>query len=189
MPIFILFILFSFSLQSATFNYSVDNEKSKMKIAGTSFLHDWETKVEKLSGEGFFEIKKDNVSDIKSFYLKVDPVSIKSGNDGIDEKTHNALKAQTYPVIRATIKNIKKLESGAKVEGIVDIFVGGVTQSVPFLADLKKAGDHSLVIEGEKKLSMKSFQIDPPSVWFFKAGDEVDVSFSLFLKVKVGQGK
>lgn len=184
MRIFILFTLFSLNLQAGTYNYYIDNERSEMKINGTSFLHNWETKVEKLSGEGVFEIRKDKVLDIKNFYLKVDPLSIKSGNEGIDEKTHNALRAQTYPIIRATIKSIQKIGSDSTIEGTVDIFVGGVTQSVAFSADLKRTGNNSLVIKGEKKLSMKSFQIDPPSVWFFKAGDEVVVSFSLFLLKK-----
>ena len=189
MRIFILFTLFSLSLEGATFNYNVENEKSKMKINGTSFLHNWETKVEKLSGEGTFEIKKDKVLDIKTFYLKVDPLSIKSGNEGIDEKTHNALRAQTYPVIRVSIINAKITDSGSKIEGRVDFFVGGITQSGTFLVDLTSPDRNSIIISGEKKLSMKSFQIDPPSVMFFKAGDEVTVSFSLFLKIKEGQVK
>jgi hypothetical protein len=89
--------------------------------------------------------------------------------------------------IRATIKKIERIND--RVEGLVDIFVGGVTITEPFSVSLSIPKQNSLIIAGEKKLNMKSFKIDPPTVWFFKAGDEVTVSFSLFLKIKEGRGK
>lgn len=175
----LILLLIPLSLYGAPFKYFVDTEKSKMSINGTSFLHNWETKVGKLSGEGTFEVKNGKVIDIKDFYLKVETRSIKSGTESLDEKTYEALRDNNYPFIRATIKNVKV---HSVVEGTVDIFVGGVTHPEPFSVTLSGPESKSLVIIGEKKLSMKSFQIDPPSVMFFKAGDEVTVSFSLFLK-------
>ncbi len=183
----LLLILVSFTSYGANFKYVLENEKSKMSINGTSFLHNWETKVGNLSGEGSFQFKKDKLIGIKDFYLKVETLSIKSGTESLDEKTYEALRGNNYPVIRATIKNIEKF--GEQVNGTIDIFVGGVTQTEPFFVKITSENSKSLMIVGEKKLSMKSFQIEPPSVMFFKAGDEVTVSFSLYLKIKEGQEK
>lgn len=178
----LLLVLLSFSAHGATFKYFLENQKSKMSINGTSFLHNWETKVGNLSGEGNFLLSKDKLVGIKDFYLKVETLSIKSGTESLDEKTYEALKENNYPIIRATIKNIEKVNE--QVSGTVDIFVGGVTKAEPFTVKITSENSQSLMITGEKKLSMKSFQIDPPSVMFFKAGDEVNVSFSLYLSKK-----
>jgi len=185
----LLLLLLSFSVHAATSKYILDNEKSKMLINGTSFLHNWETKVEKIFGEGTFVLNKEKLTGIKDFYLKVETQSIKSGTESLDVKTHEALRGSTYPIIRATIKNIDKIDDSSKVEGTVEIFVGGVTQTGPFTVSVTSQVGNSLVIAGEKILSMKSFQIDPPSVMFFKAGDEVTVSFSLFLAIREDQEK
>ena len=182
----ILFLI-ALSVQGATLKYTLDNENSKMVINGTSFLHNWETIVGKLQGEGIFLFKNKKVVKILDFYLKVEAESIKSGTESIDEKTHLALRGPNYPIIRATIKKIERIND--RVEGLVDIFVGGVTITEPFSVSLSTPKQNSLIIAGEKKLNMKSFKIDPPTVWFFKAGDEVTVSFSLFLKIKEDQGK
>lgn len=166
---------------------------SKMRIDGTSTIHDWHAESKLIGGR--FECPADFpfADPAKASTGKVD-LSVQtmimansfscSSGSAMDKVMRGAMKADEHRFIRYTLKEAAVKE--AKADGVVfstkgDLSVSGVTKSVAMDVTMKPAGEKKLNFSGTAKVKMTDFGIDPPSpavaLGLIKTADEVTLTF------------
>ncbi len=161
-------------------SYSV-SEHSKVLVKGTSTLHDWESRVEEVTGQGEFMITGDKVTNVSSFSLKFRAKSLKSGKERMDKLTWAALKADDNPDITFTLTELLSAQgSQLKARGQLDI--AGSNQEVTIVATAN-VKDTDILIKGQHALLMTDYGVDPPTAVLgtIKTDDEVIIDFELTL--------
>lgn len=173
---------------------------SKMRIEGTSTIHDWQ--VEGTLIGGFLEVgpnfpaepgapatpgKVDAhaepfimVRSLKSIEKDGKPYS-----DRMDEVMYEHLKAQQNPKISfhltdLTLKEAAKGKDDPYVfEAKGQVVVSGVTNAVTMPVNITPLGDKKLKVSGKTSLKMTDFKVEPPNPLGLgiKTGDDVKIIF------------
>jgi polyisoprenoid-binding protein YceI len=165
---------------------------SKVKIDGTSTIHDYT--VESSIIGGFIEFDSNfpldpskETGDLK-VTPKVDvsiPVrSIKSGKSLMDDVMHDAMKVKDFSTIKYTLKEMKPKERKAgdplQFDTKGDLTVSGVTKEIDMVVTMEPTGN-KLKTTGTKALKMTDFGIKPPApavgLGLIKTSDDVKISF------------
>jgi len=172
---------------------------SKIKLDGTSTVHDWT--VESGIVGGFIEFQSDFPLDISKatpdsavtpkVQVTVPVSSLKSGKKLMDEIMHDNLKIKDNPVIKYTLKEWKARDRKAgepfQFDTKGDITVAGVTKPIDMVVTLTPEGD-KLRATGSKELKMTDFGMKPPApsigLGLIKTADEVKVTFEWITKRK-----
>jgi polyisoprenoid-binding protein YceI len=154
---------------------------SKVIIKGTSTLHDWESIVEKTDAK--LTTNSLNNESIETLNVTVEVLSIKSGKKLMDRLTYEALKAEEHPKIIFIFKEGKVIGENngfIDIALIGDLTIAGVTKVVEVKTKINKSGK-PVVLRGEHKLKMTSFDIEPPKALLgtIKTGDEITIEFNL----------
>ncbi len=158
--------------------------KSSIKIAGTSSLHDWEMKVESVQSVQQIEINANELV-IHSIELAIPVKSITSDNSIMDSKTFEALKGKQFPFVKFTATQSKlALEKGAfkgKIMGMLEIAGKKRQVEIPIAGIVKS--NNMLEVKGDYRIDMTQYGVDPPTAMFgtLKTGKDVLVSFSFEL--------
>ena len=191
-------LLWSASLAEAqeVLRYEAKAIGSKVKVEGTSTIHDWT--VESRIVGGFMEIDTKFMTDPAfkpAAGLKLTPKvevnipvrSVKSDKPRMDEVMHEAMKEPANKNIQYRLKEMTLTEVPANPDGLFkfdttgDLTVSGVTKSIQMPVTLHKAGADAVKVMGEIKLKMTDFGIKPPApsiaLGLIKTGDDVKVSF------------
>jgi len=165
-----------------------ENRAHQMVIEGTSNLHDWQTKVLRLSLKAQFAVENNLVNTVGMVVLTADAKSIKSEKGSImDGKTHEALKTEKFPTITFRLKQIQSLEKANKVSEIKttgDLTIAGVTKPVAMTVFTKLLPNNEIEVWGSYKLKMSTFNIAAPTAVMgtIKTGDEVIVRFDIIMQ-------
>ena len=169
--------------------YELSKEGNEILINGTSNLHDWNMNVVESSCEAEFDTEGLGLKSINKLIFSCKPSDIKSNSNLMDRKTHEALKAEKFPVIKFSLSSGTEIKSdNLKFSGNLKgtLLVAGVTKDVeiPFTGFVND--DNSLRVEGSVDLKMSDFKISPPTALLgtLKTGDNISVSFSLKLLSK-----
>jgi len=178
---------------------------SKMKLEGTSTVHDWqaistiirgflevgpnfptepgqEVKPGKVEARGEAAV---NVASLRSVKKDESPY-----DDKMDDKMHDMLKQSAVPQIVFVIKELvlkeaPKDKAGAYVfDSKGDLAVAGVTNTISMPVNVVVQPDKKLKITGSVPLKMSQFKIDPATILFVKTADDVSVKFEWVLKKK-----
>lgn len=183
----IIIVLFAAILMNgvafAQSSFKVDNS-SKMVIAGTSTLHDWESEVTNYSGKAIMEVGSQNIDAIKSMMLEIPVEAIKSEHSGMDSKTYDALKKKQYPTIKFDLTKVEKIAQN-EVSASGKLTIAGYTRDVNMTVHYQELGNSKVVFKGEKNIKMTDFNVVPPTALMgtIKSGDEVTVKFeTVFVK-------
>lgn len=163
---------------------------SKVKLDGTSTVHDWT--VESGIVGGFIEFESEDALDpaktageVKAKVEVNIPVSsLQSGKKLMNEIMHDALKIKEHKGIKYTLKEIKPQARNAgeplKFDTKGDLTVAGVTKPIDMVVTLVPEGN-KLKATGTKQLKMTDFGIKPPApavgLGLIKTADEVTVTF------------
>lgn len=166
---------------------------SKVKIEGTSTVHDWAVEGGIIAGA--MELDPKFVSEpTKAQPGKVEakaettiPVrTIKSGKSLMDSVMHNALKLQQHPQIRYRLTELTLKETPKSADGPFlfdskgELAVAGVTNKVAFPVTMTRANG-VVKTTGSTDVKMTSFGIQPPSptgsFGLIKTGDDVKLTF------------
>jgi polyisoprenoid-binding protein YceI len=163
---------------------------SKVKIEGTSSLHDWT--VEGGIIAGVMELDSAFTADpTKAKPGKVDakveatiPVrTIKSSKTSMDSVMHTAMKQPQHPQIRYRLTELalKETPKSATAPWLFDskgeLTVAGVTNKVAFPVTMTRT-DKTIKTTGTTSVKMTSFGIEPPGmVVLIKTGDDVKLTF------------
>lgn len=182
---------------------------SKMRIEGTSNIHDWQTQASLIGGmlevgptfpltpgqnvpAGKIECKGQawvNVNSFRSVEKDGKPYS-----DRMDEVMYEHLKKETNPKIyyfidELSLKEAPKTKDAPYVlESKGQLVVAGVTNAVTFPVNVTPLGDEGkkVKIAGNTEVKMSDFKISPPSPnipggSLIKTGDTVKIIFEWFV--------
>jgi hypothetical protein len=192
------------SLQAAdkATQFSAMSKGSKMRIEGTSTIHDWQVESPLIGGTleagpgfptepgqsatpGKVQAKATafvGVRGLKS--LKEDG---KPYSDAMDDIMYGKLKSQEYPRIQYFLDELV-LKEPAKAKDAPYVFdakgklaLAGVTNAISMPVNVLPLGEGKLKISGTTKVKMTDFKIDPPAptvgMGLIKTGDEVKLIF------------
>lgn len=161
---------------------------TKVAIAGTSTLHDWDMATEKANCDISFSFDGTNITGLSSLVFTVDAESLKSHHSGMDKNAYKALNSEKYPEISFT-SNYANIRSNGPNSYVISakgkLTISGVSKEV-WLAGITTVNpaDMSIQTTGSLKLKMSEYSVAPPSFMFgaMKTGDEIIVKFNLSLK-------
>jgi polyisoprenoid-binding protein YceI len=151
--------------------------ESSVMIMGTSSLHDWEEAVKQFAISATLdEASITNLS--ATFEVK----SIESGKSIMDDKTLEALKAETYPQI--TLKASKLTFSNSAITGAGVLKLAGKEKTIKINAAVTESTASYLVVSGKVEVVMSEYGIEPPTAMFgtLLTGDKVTIVFNIKFK-------
>ena len=156
--------------------------ESKVKVFGTSNLHDWHIDGKMMSGKGNFILADGALKSIESLTFIVESEQLKSGNSIMDNNTNKALLTKKFKTINYKLTAVTKInllsENNYSVVTEGELMVGGTTRKITQLFNLK-IKDKKISIQGKTKLNMTTYNIVPPVALMgtIKTGEEVVVDF------------
>lgn len=158
--------------------------ESKLKVLGTSNLHDWEIEAKAMSGKSTLTIDANELKAIKSLDFAVEVEQLKSGKSGMDDNTFKALKSKTYKTINFKLVSVTKITKTAEgsftVETQGDLTIAGVTKRINQTFTVKLSGKKA-TFSGKTKIDMTVYGVKPPTALMgtIKTGKEVTVDFKV----------
>ncbi len=184
------FMLAGFNGRAADYVSYISQPGSKMRMEGTSTIHDWHAET-KLIG-GLFEV--DSAVDLTSIpkgkvdarvktLIIVSSFSCSSGS-AMDRVMRDAMKAEKHRFIKFELDELtaKGKEKDATVlDAKGKLSVAGVTKPVQFPVNLSVMAGGKATFSGSTKIKMTDFGIQPPSpaigLGLIKTGDDVTLKF------------
>lgn len=173
---------------------------NKVKVDGTSSVHDWSVKSHTIKGSanlpealdtstslaevGWLASKKVNPKIVVHIPVK----TLTSGKDGMDENMYEAFHANKNPTITFDLDHIwaVKAESTNEVKAQASgkLTMAGKTKDVLLNVKIYRKSDGSLEIKGRHKIDMRHYGIEPPTAMLgmMKTGPTVHVSFDWILQ-------
>jgi polyisoprenoid-binding protein YceI len=160
----------------------------KVKIEGTSTIHDWTVESQIISGTmELAELKGVTAGKIPAKVQVLIPVrSLKSGNKLMDDIMYKAMKFPTvknieYRLTELVLKEAPQSPGGPfKCDSTGELTVSGVTNKIAMPVTIDVV-DNQLKTTGSVPVKMTQFGIDPPAPkiggGMIKTGDEVKISF------------
>ena len=139
-----------------------------IEIHGTSTLHDWKM----ISNKTDVAFENDG-SKITKLDVSVQIKTLKSGDEGLDEKAYDTLKIDRNNVI--TFKMIEADLAAGTIKGVFKVLDKEQTQTLkPEVLTI----DH---VSGNFKVKMTDFGLEVPSVMLgaIKSGNEVTVKYDI----------
>ena len=157
-------------------------------VEGTSTLHDWESQITELNGNGTFIVKNNVITAIKILELKIpiDGIKSKEGKT-MDNKTYDAFLYETNPFITLTFTNTTvKTDPTKQVKISAPGYLTMAGTTKPVILIVKGAvltnGDLQLFVT--HKLKMTDYDMIPPKAVLgtIHVGDEITVNFDVILE-------
>ena len=178
----ILFINVSYSQT----NFFKTTSESKVKISGTSSLHDWhmeapidacDLSITKITSAGILELT--------SISLELPVNLLKSNKKKMDKIAYKALQSEEFPVLKFKSADIQQISIGqngvvsGKVKGVLEI--AGVQKNIILPVSGKRIDPSNLSFQFEFSLNMEDYKVEPPSFMFgaVTTGSEIKLDFTL----------
>lgn len=156
-------------------------------ISGTSSLHDWTSKTDKLTASGDLTVENGTLVDIPSLKVNIPVTSITSEKGKImDNKTYKALMSDDHPYITFKLEDLQSIDTNGTEITLTakgQLTIAGKTKTIQLKAKAKADGKGGFQFSGSKALKMTDFGIDPPTALLgtLKTGDDITVAFKLSL--------
>jgi polyisoprenoid-binding protein YceI len=162
----------------------------KVRVEGTSSLHDWAVESRVLGG--FMELEPGFDADLKTLTTtpKVEvtiPVrQLKSTDNSkkMDANTWEHLSYTNHPAIKYRLLSLTPKAGGSagpasQFEAKGELTVAGVTRTNTMPISMERVDKTKIKVTGKTSLKMTDFGIQPPTIaiLFVKTGDDVKVSF------------
>jgi len=165
---------------------------SKVKIEGTSSIHDWDMNGSIIGGKLEADAKFPEVGADKATASAVIPVrTLKSYAKKMDDVMQEAMAIATFPRIEYSLVSLKpKSNAGAKFEfdavGALTVHGKTVTNTMP--VTIEKVDGGKIKITGTTPLKMTDFGVPPPcpalAMGMIKTGDDIKVSIEWLVAPK-----
>jgi polyisoprenoid-binding protein YceI len=170
---------------------------SKLWIEGTSNLHGWSCKAEKLDAAidvdaaAAMQLGSAPAKSLKKVQVKVPVRSLKCGHGGMDDNMYKALKATDgTPEISYILATFDAVQGDMKdtftLHTVGTLTVAGKENSVNMDVVATRLPDGSVKAKGTLPIKMTDYDIKPPTAIFgtLKTGNEVKINFELTIGAK-----
>lgn len=149
-----------------------------MVIAGTTNVHDFESKVTQVSGE----IMLNGPKEVQSMVINIPVKSIKGKEKLMDTKTYETFNADKHPHITFKMTELVSLQvSGDKIDVVVagNLTMAGVTRKVSLKASGLNDKNGNYKFKGALPLKMSDFKMKAPTAMMgvMKVGDAVTLKY------------
>ena len=173
---------------------------SKMRMDGTSTIHDWHAESQLIGG--FIELdaalldapdkaKPGKVAAKGETFVAVRSLKCSSGK-AMDAVMQEAMKEKenpriTFKLVELTLKEVKGTQVNFEAKG--SLTVSGVTKDITFPVSLLRRVDQSrIAFSGTTAMKMTDFKITPPAptaaIGLIKTGDDVKLTFEWVMAKK-----
>lgn len=191
-------LLLAFSVQTraadAWVRYGAAQAGSKVKIDGTSTVHDWTVEGSLIGGYVEFDPafdpanpKPGKVGCRTSVIIPVRQLKSSKGGAPMDNVMYDAMKQRQFPRIEYSVTEMT-LKEAPKSAGdpvafdtVGDLAVAGMTNKVNMPVTMHRLEGNQLKFSGAVTIKMTSFGIQPPAPkiagGLISTGDEVKLSF------------
>ncbi len=152
-------------------------------ISGTSTLHDWTMKSTAGECSATFALNgSGQPTALSSMSFTIPATSLKSEHTSMDKNAYKALKTDKSASITYTLTSATVAANGS-INCLGKLTIAGTTLDAPLAATAKVNADRSIAINVTKKISMKDFNMSPPTFMLgaVKTGNEVTLQFDLTL--------
>jgi polyisoprenoid-binding protein YceI len=170
--------------------------ESKVWIEGTSNLHGWSCKAEKLDAEIEFDaaaaaqVSVAPPKALKKVEVKVPVRSLKCGHGAMDDNLYKALNAEAAPNISYILATFEATNGDSKdtftLKTVGTLTIAGKENKLTMDVTATRLGDGTVKATGMVPIKMTDYGIKPPTAIFgrLKTGDEVKVNFELSVGAK-----
>jgi polyisoprenoid-binding protein YceI len=165
--------------------------ESKLWIEGTSNLHGWSCKAEKLDAAidldaaAAAQLGSAPPKALKRVDVKVPVKSLKCGHGAMDDNLYKALNADASPDVSYILATFEAAPGDVKdtftLHTIGTLAIAGKEKKVEMDVVATRLADGTVKASGMVPIKMTDFGISPPTAIFgrLKTGDEVKVNFEL----------
>jgi len=170
--------------------------ESKLWIDGTSNLHGWTCKAEKLEASvdldaaAAAQVSVAPPKALKRVQVKVPVKSLKCGHGAMDDNLYKALNADASPEVSYILATFEATPGDAKdtftLHTVGTLTVAGKENKVSMDVVATRLADGTVKATGMVPIKMSDFGIKPPTAIFgrLKTGDEVKINFELTVGAK-----
>jgi polyisoprenoid-binding protein YceI len=183
--------------------YKAVPNAAKVKIDGTSTIHDWIMEGTIIGGWFDFDPaypldpaaeKPADLTPKPSAEVSIPVQSIKSGKKRMDEVMLEAMKQPEFPKITFKLAEMTPKTTDRKSGTPItfnakgDLTIAGVTRKIEMPVTVEKLDDGKLKVVGSTPLKMTDYGIKPPAptiaLGLIKVGDDIKVSFEWVVQQK-----
>lgn len=176
-----LILLFTAQVTIAQ-TYKINNKASKVKVEGTSNIHDWEIEAEELQGSLTVVIEDGQLVKIDELTFIVIAEGLKSGKGGMDKNTYKALNTNKYPKITYKLEKVTNIDCTSKekckvlTKGLLNI--AGTKKQIDLILDAGVEGN-KITLAGNTDIKMTDYNVEPPTAMFgtITTGDQLKIKF------------
>ena len=165
--------------------------QSRLWVNGTSTVRSFECKATSFTaqieaaGTGAIDAVLAGDKGVAAVAVEVPAAKLDCGNGTMNEHMLKALKADKAPVISFQLASYEMTKAGTALNGRLQgtLTMGGVTKPVTLIATGKEE-EGGLHVTGTHDVRMTEWGLKPPTLMMgtMKVGEQVKVSFDLFLK-------
>jgi hypothetical protein len=162
---------------------------AKIKIEGTSNIHDWEMSTDKGNSTAVFITDGNGaISGLSSLTFSLPIESLKSESSSMDKNAYKAMHSTKYASLTFTVlsASIKPAGNNYQVQSKGRLTISGVSRDIDITALCTVNPDKSIAVNGSYKLKMTAYSVTPPSIMLgaIKTGDDITVKFNLLFKAR-----
>ena len=179
----LLLMLLIVTFTNAQVKYSSKDDLNLL-ISGTSTLHDWDMKAEKGECIAVFNFNAaGDINALSSLSVIIPAEGLKSEHSGMDKNAYKALKTDKAPTISYKLTSATILGNNT-IKCMGKLNIAGTTKDAELNATYKLNSDKSITVSGKKNISMKDFNMEPPSFMMgtIKTGNDIVLKFDLVLR-------
>ena len=157
-------------------------------VAGTSTLHDWDMKSVKANCTAVFTLNNaGRITELTALSFSTPANALKSEHSSMDNNAYKALKSDKNPAIVYTMTTASVTPgegSAVTVKCFGKLSIAGTTRDAEIVASVRANGDNTLTVSGIRAISMKDFNMQPPTFMLgtIKTGNDINLKFTIVLK-------
>ena len=170
--------------------------ESKLWIDGTSNVHAWSCKTEKLEASvdldaaAAAQLATAAPKALKRVQVKVPVKSLKCGHDGMDNNLYKAMNADAIPDVSYVLATFDAAPGETKdsftLHTVGTLSVAGKENKITMDVEATRLADGTVKAKGVVPVKMTDYGVKPPKAMFgaIRTGDEVKINFEIIVGAK-----
>ncbi len=157
----------------------------KIKLTGTSTLHDWHMDATQGSTDAVFVLNGDKLVSLSKLTFVLPVKNLKSESNAMDKNTYKAMNTDANPNIQFVLSSATVAPAGGNnysIKALGKLTISGTTKDTELTATgTYNPSDKTLTVSGSKSMKMTDFNVKPPTVMLgtIKTGNDITITYNL----------